>query len=152
VERIRAYDRQDLVSGGLVASTGMAFGAGAVLGLPIGSAVRMGPGYFPVVLSGLLTVLGLIIMLRARRRTATAVPPFSWRGFILIPAAVLSFSLLVRPFGLAPALAAATLVTAYSSRAMTLTKAILLAIGLTAFCAVVFKWGLNIAPPLFGRS
>ncbi len=145
-------DRQELVSGSLIALTGLGFGAGALLELPIGTAVRMGPGYFPVALSGILTALGLLIMVRARGRSPTPLPRFSWRGFVLIPLAVVTFSLLVRRVGLAPALVSATFITAYSSQTMTPLKAALLAVGITLFCAIIFKWGLNIAPPLFGRS
>ena len=51
------------------------FGAKLVSGYQIGSAVRMGPAYFPVVLGGLLALLGAAILLRAfaSRRKGEAV-------------------------------------------------------------------------------
>jgi hypothetical protein len=146
------FNRQDLVSGSLIALTGAAFGASALFELPMGRAVRMGPGFFPVVLSGILIALGLLIAIRAWGRGAPPLPRVSWRGFVLIPLAVISFSLIVRRFGLAPALISATFITAYSSETMTPAKAAALAVGITVFCALIFKWGLNITPPLFGRS
>jgi hypothetical protein len=41
------------------------FGDKVIPGYQIGSAVRMGPAYFPIVLGGLLAVLGAIIFLRS---------------------------------------------------------------------------------------
>jgi hypothetical protein len=41
------------------------FGAKLVPGYQMGSAVRMGPAYFPVLLGGLLALLGAIILVRA---------------------------------------------------------------------------------------
>ncbi len=41
------------------------FGAKVVPGYQMGSSVRMGPAYFPVVLGGLMAMLGAIILLRS---------------------------------------------------------------------------------------
>lgn len=144
--------KQDLISGGLFAGLGFCFGAAAVLELPMGTVLRMGPGYFPAVLSAILMALGILIMILGRGKTSLPDSPFPWRGAILIPLAILCFSLVVRRFGLAPALIAAAFITAYSSRTMTWRRAAVLSVALTAFCAIIFKWGLNITPPLFGRS
>ena len=57
----------------------MTFGAIALAvssGYRMGTAARMGPGYFPRVLGMLLIVLGAIIALRATRTKGGPVPPF----------------------------------------------------------------------------
>lgn len=54
---------KDFWSGVMFLATGVFFVAWAVTHYQMGSAVRMGPAYFPTVLGGLLAVLGLIILL-----------------------------------------------------------------------------------------
>ena len=50
---------KDLLAGLIFIGLGLAFGY-ATLAYEIGSAFRMGPGYFPLVLSIILTLLGLL--------------------------------------------------------------------------------------------
>ena len=51
---------KDLGAGAFFVFVGLVYGSIAWFGLPIGVALNMGPGYFPIVLSGMLIVLGLI--------------------------------------------------------------------------------------------
>jgi hypothetical protein len=44
----------------------------------MGSALRMGPGYFPAVLSGLLALIGLGSLLRSLRGHRDDLPPLFW--------------------------------------------------------------------------
>lgn len=52
--------RKDLLAGAVFVGFGLAFAVTAST-YEIGSAVRMGPGYFPLVLGGLLVLLGILI-------------------------------------------------------------------------------------------
>ena len=57
---------QDIGAGVIFIAIGLLFGVGA-LHLELGTALRMGPGYFPLILAGLLVALGLAIVgIRAR--------------------------------------------------------------------------------------
>jgi hypothetical protein len=69
----------------------------------IGATLRMGPGYFPVVISGLLLLVGAVIVFRALWSGSSAVGWGSPRPFILVIAAVLAFALLIEPAGFAGA-------------------------------------------------
>ncbi len=55
---------KDLWAGIMFTGTGIFFMV-ASRAFPMGTAVRMGPAYFPTVLGGLLVVLGLVILARA---------------------------------------------------------------------------------------
>jgi hypothetical protein len=55
---------KDFWAGLMFAGSGLAFVLGSQ-NYPMGSAVRMGPAYFPTMLGGLLALLGAIIFLRA---------------------------------------------------------------------------------------
>ena len=51
---------KDLLAGLIFIGFGLAFGY-ATLGYQIGTALRMGPGYFPLVLAGIMVLLGVVI-------------------------------------------------------------------------------------------
>ena len=56
----------DLLAGGTFIALGLAFALGGRT-YDMGSALKMGPGYVPVVLGGILTVLGAVIAVQAFR-------------------------------------------------------------------------------------
>src|SRR4030066_214239 len=71
----------------------------------LGSALKMGPGYFPTALGGLLAVVGLIAVARSFIRPGTAIEPFHWRLLLIVLGATLLFGVLVRNAGLIAAVA-----------------------------------------------
>ena len=54
---------KDILSGLIFLGFGAAFGYAAT-GYPLGTAFRMGPGYFPLVLAGVLALLGVAIVVK----------------------------------------------------------------------------------------
>ena len=77
-------DQTDIVAGLFFMALGGFFGWQA-LGMEIGTSIRMGPGYFPMVLSGLLSILGAVILFKAFGRADDE--PFgriAWRGILFI--------------------------------------------------------------------
>ena len=50
----------------------------------IGTAARMGPGYFPRILGILLIVLGAILALRALRLKGPPLPQWKWRPTVVV--------------------------------------------------------------------
>jgi hypothetical protein len=83
----------------------IAIGAGVIVTAAdygMGTPRRMGPGFFPVVLGGLMCLVGGLILLGAIRER-TRLPHIAWRPLIIMPAAILVFALLLPRFGLAPA-------------------------------------------------
>ncbi|MCB4770294.1 tripartite tricarboxylate transporter TctB family protein [Ancylobacter sp. Lp-2] len=147
---------KDVVTGLLLIFLGAWF---AWLGsdLPIGRAIRMGPGYFPLVLCGILAALGLIILLTglafggdaeadedARR---IAIP---WQGLALITLSVVVFGLAVRPLGLGPAMGLAVFISAAASRRFSLRSGALMAAIMVAFAWAVFIKGLGLPLPMLG--
>jgi hypothetical protein len=142
---------RDVVSGVVV----MAIGAGFLLnGLELerGSSFRMGPGYFPTLLSVLMIGLGLLITVLAIRKPATesGFGGLPWKGLALIIGATILFGFTLRGLGLAPVLAITVLATAWASRYATLRASVPLALGLAAFCAFLFIKLLGLPLPLTG--
>ena len=142
---------RDVVGGLLV----MAIGAGFLLvgqELEFGTAFRMGPGYFPTVLSLLLIALGAAMTVLAWRapREEGAFGHVPWRGLLLVVGATVFFGLALRGLGLAPSVLAVVLATAWASRYASLRASVPLALGLAAFCALLFVRGLGLPLPLVG--
>jgi len=118
---------------------------------PVGSASRMGAGYFPSLLSGLLMLIGVLSLLRSLVRRGAPLNGFAWRKAGIIFAATFSFAFLLERAGLLIALAVLILGSASASVKFRLEwRAILAAIGLIVFCALVFVKGLSLPMPLFG--
>ena len=53
----------------------------------MGTAVRMGPAYFPTMLGGLLAFLGLLVLIESFAMEGPKVPAFAFRPLILISVA-----------------------------------------------------------------
>ena len=144
------FNRSDLGAGAIFIAIGLFFGVTTLLELDVGTARRMGPGYFPIMLSGILIALGLVIAAKSIGHGDDERGPLPWRGLVVLLSVPVIFGVLIRPLGMAPVLALTTFVTSFASRRMSVKAAVLLAIGLTVFCVAVFNFGLGLPLRLFG--
>jgi len=123
-----------------------AAGIGALIvggNLAVGTAIRMGPGYVPRMLSYILIALGIAIIVRAVLAPAERVDRFRFRPITLITIGVLAFAFLFERAGLAPALVALVFLAALGGQEFKLIETILACITLIALCTVIFKIGLQ---------
>ena len=145
-----SIDWTDALAGILFIAFGLLFGVQS-LGLELGTAFRMGPGYFPLVLSGILILLGLAITASAiHDRGSEGIGTLAWRGVLFILPAPIFFGLTVRGLGFVPAIFLTTLIAALASLKMRLHWALLLAAGVTIFATLVFSYGLGLPFRRFG--
>src|SRR5438270_13030115 len=94
---------KDFWSGLMFLGVGLFFVVWAAIFYQMGTAVRMGPAYFPVLLGGLLAVLGLVILLESFVAEGPPVPAFALRPLILLSVACVLYGYLVNPLGLSVA-------------------------------------------------
>ena len=146
---MRIRNARDLLAGCLFIAFGLAF---LILArnYQLGSARRMGPGYFPVVLSLLLMVIGLATMARGFLVAGPPVRDVAGKALLLITASIVVFGLLVERAGVGLAVAALVLASAAASRNSRLPATLLLAAALGAFCVLVFVKGLGLPFPVLG--
>lgn len=116
----------------------------------MGTAGRMGPAYFPVVLGALLALVGLIAVVRSMLRPGEPVGRFYVKEIVLILSAVLLFGFLVRGAGLVPAALALVVLSACASRSFHLGRTLLLGVGLAIFAVVLFVKLLGLPMAAFG--
>ncbi len=117
---------------------------------PIGTTTKMGPGYFPMVLGGLLVLVGAMTLLRGLARSGPAPGRLAWREILLVLAPTLLFGALLRGAGLVAAILVLVLASAYASRRFHLGVAVLLGAGMAAFCVLVFVKALGLPIPVLG--
>lgn len=142
-------NRKDLICGLVFVVIGLLFAVGT-RDLDLGTATRMGPGYFPLVLAGLLVVTGLIIAARSFGQPDVEFGGIPWRAMLLIIPATIFFGYAVRGVGLLPAIFIVALAASFASRKMTVPLAFALSAVLAVFCSLVFVTGLGLPIPLFG--
>ncbi len=131
----------------------LAIGLGAVVlgrGHDRGTALRMGPGYFPTFLGGLLALLGVACVVRSFVRQGEPIGAFGLKGLLLVLGATMTTGFLVRGAGIAVALPALVLVSAFASARFRWGPSLALAAGITFFCGMVFIKGLGIPLPILG--
>jgi|SRR5215467_6248855 len=115
---------------------------------PFGTTLRMGPGYFPIVLGVLLTLFGLVISARGLYRSEPVEGGWSLRALVLVPLSLVLFGVLMDHAGFIPALAVLIFGSAAGGSEFKPGEVALLTVVLIAFSVVVFIWGLGLPYPL----
>jgi len=116
----------------------------------IGTAVKMGPAYFPLALSFLLILIGLVSLVRSFITPGTPIGAITAKGLALVVVPTFLFGFLVRRAGLLVALPLLVIVSSFASREFRWGPTLALAAGMTVFCALVFLKGLGVPIPLLG--
>lgn len=115
----------------------------------LGTAARMGPGYFPRILGILLLVLGSIIVLRGLRGRGERVPVWKWRPTVVVLASVVVFGLIVAKVGLAISTVVLILMASAASHEFRPREAIIAGVLLAALSVGVFVVGLHLQLPIW---
>lgn len=131
---------------------GVAFAIGAAT-YEVGTPLRMGPGFYPLVVGGLLAAIGVAIAIRPatpeeRDEPAPTVP--TWRSTLLILGALVFFALTIRGLGLIPTVFLTAAGSVAASRRASVVLMLLIAAGLTVVSVLVFGVALNLRLPLLG--
>ncbi len=138
-------NEKDFWSGVIFVGFGIFFG---VFGFQygIGTTASMGPGYFPVLVSAILFLLGLFVIRGslAPNSTIEKIEKFSWRTLVLVLGSVVSFGVLLEPLGLVVALLSVIVLSSYASHEFTWKAALGNAAVLISMCVAIFVWGLKL--------
>jgi len=118
------------------------------LDYPFGSALRMGPGYFPRVLGGIMIVFGIAVLMMGVKNKEKIKGNWSIRALIILPLSAVVFGVLMEHAGFIPALAALIPVAAASGKEFRWLEVLLLTIGLTVMSLGIFIWGLGLPYPM----
>lgn len=155
---MKPASQKDFLSGLMFAAVGTAFAVGA-FNFDIGSAARMGPGYFPFLLGVLLAVLGVVITLQSFRgipRDTERLGDIAWRPLVFILLANLVFGALlvgvpalgIPAFGLIVALYALIIIAGYARPNHKIKESLILATALAIGSYFAFVYALNLQFPV----
>ncbi|MDG4825957.1 tripartite tricarboxylate transporter TctB family protein [Asanoa sp. WMMD1127] len=148
MERQRSFP--DVLAGGLFVLIGAAFVVGS-LGYSLGTPLRMGPGYFPLLMGAILAALGLAVVVKGLIAGEViefgAVP---WRAVVAIVLAIVFFGFTVRRLGFVPTSLVTAFLTTMASTRVRLLTALAVAAGLTLASTLIFVVGLQLRIPLWG--
>jgi hypothetical protein len=136
-------NRKDVAAGAIFAGIGIGY-AMSSLEFELGTPLRMGPGAFPFLLSGLLVVLGVAIAARGVSMPASSFGVVPWRGLVCVLIAPVLFALTARGLGLVPSIALLVVISSLGNRRVELRFAAALALALGVFCWLIFSVGLGI--------
>jgi hypothetical protein len=133
----------------------VAFGVFAIIiarNYPLGTAARMGPGYFPHLLGILLIVLGAALSLTALRGQGPALPGWKWRPVSIVLLSVVAFGLVLTHAGLVLSTIGLIVVASTASREFRLRESVISGILLAALSVGVFVIGLKLQLPIWPGS
>lgn len=142
--------KKDLVAGCILFVFALGFGAVAWF-YPFGNASQMGPGFFPLILAGMLACLGAAVAIQGAIRPGEPILVVRWTALVCALASPLMFGLLVRPAGFLPAVFVATFVGTLAASGMRVPARFATSAVLALLTTAVFIWGLGLPLPAFGR-
>lgn len=139
---LRVKSPQDLGAGIVFILIGV---AGAVFGrdLAFGTAARMGPGYFPTLLSYLIIGIGLIVAARGLTTDGPALERFHLRPLFFALIAIVSAGYLIGTVGLMLTTMCVTLLAALARPEFNLRESLVLGAGIGLFAVLVFVYALG---------
>jgi Tripartite tricarboxylate transporter TctB family len=111
--------------------------------LNYGSADHMGPGYFPVILSWMIIGIGVVVGLMSLSIEGPPIEPPQFRPAFFVLLSVVVFGYMMSYVGLAITGVVMTLIAAFARREFKLFESLLLGIGLSIGCVLIFAYGLG---------
>ena len=156
---MRIKSQKDFFAGLMFSITGAAFAIGAT-NYTIGDGARMGPGYFPLMLGIVLTVLGAIVVLQSmviETEDGDRVGTIAWKPLCYIIGANLLFGIClggipkvgIPSLGLIVGIYALTFVSALAGDEFNFKEVVVLATVLAILSFVAFVWLLNLQFPVW---
>ena len=146
---MRIANPRDFWAGVVFGGFGLFMAVYAATHYNLGTAIRMGPGYFPTWIGGIVALLGLALALTSLRVAGPGLPQWHWRPTLLVLAGGIAYGYMLKPLGLVVATIIAVLITAAGGYEFRLREALLLAVALAIFSVLVFVYALGLPFPLW---
>ena len=108
-------------------------------GYPFGTPLRMGPGFFPTVISALLAAIGVAVAVRSFAARPSRVGATAWKPLLLVSGAVLVFALSVETLGIVVATVLLVLISCLANPRFHAIETTVLALVLAALAVGLFS-------------
>jgi hypothetical protein len=156
--KLEFLDNKDFWAGVMLIVTGAA-AIYIARNYSFGTSLRMGPGYFPTVLGGMLILFGFYLVGSGLGSGGEKlVSSWSLRALIILPLSLVLFGVLIdppaiirayTPGGFVPAMMVLIFGSATATTEFNFVEVLLFSIFLTVLSVAVFIWGLGLPYPLF---
>jgi hypothetical protein len=151
---MRIKSQKDFFAGLMFSIVGASFGIGATT-YTVGEGARMGPGYFPLVLGVVLTLLGAFVVFESlvvETEDGEKIGKWAWRPLVFIIGANLAFGVLlgglpsvhVPAMGMVIAIYALTIISSLAGNEFEWKGVLILATVLSIGSYVAFIWLLKL--------
>ena len=130
----------------------IAFGVAAIAiasNYSLGTAARMGPGYFPRILGIALILLGEALSIRALKIKGDRVPKFYWRPTLIVLGSVTLFGYIVNYTGLVLSTIILIVLSSAASPEFRFKESLIAGVLLAALVVSVFVLGLKLQLPIW---
>jgi hypothetical protein len=147
---LKIKSQRDFLSGLMFLIVGIVFAVGAT-NYSMGTSARPGAGYFPLILSIIMAVLGCIVLFKSltiETEGGDPVGDIAWRPLLVIVASIAVFGWTLPLLGMLAAVPILIIMVSFAGAEFKWTGVIVNSVVLTAFAWFVFVWGLKLTIPL----
>lgn len=148
---MKIKSQRDFVSGLMFVAVGIGFAFGS-MNYSMGSSARPGPGYFPLILSVILAILGCVVLFKSltiETNDGDPIGRIAWRPLIVIVASIALFGTLLPRLGMLIAVPVLILMVSFAGDEFRWKGVLASCVVLTAFSWFVFVYGLKLTIPLW---
>jgi hypothetical protein len=148
---LKIKSERDFWSGLMFLVVGIVFAVGA-RNYPLGVSARPGPGYFPLLLSIIMAILGAIVMFKAltiETEGGDKIGSIAWKPLVIIVAAIAVFGTAITPLGMVVTIPILIFITSLAGDEFGWKGVLANSIVLTFGSWVIFIWGLKLTIPLW---
>ncbi len=147
---MRIRSQKDFASGLMFVLVGFGF-SWVARGYSMGTAAKMGPGYFPFLLGLVLAVLGVLVLIGSLSSKGEEDHLARWdlKTLLWILGSVVLFGLLLKPLGMVLSVFVLVLVSSMASHEFSWKGALLNSVVLVLISLGAFVYGINLQMPVW---
>ena len=148
---MRIKSQRDFWSGVMFIIIGAGFAIGAT-NYSMGAAARPGPGYFPLILSSIMVLLGAIVLFKSLTVEIEGGDPIgavAWRPLVVVVLAITVFGLLLPRLGMIITIPILIFMTSLAGDEFKWKGVVAAAVVLTLMAWVIFIVGLKLTIPMW---
>ncbi|HEY9240092.1 MAG TPA: tripartite tricarboxylate transporter TctB family protein [Burkholderiaceae bacterium] len=147
---MKIKSQRDFFSGLMFIAVGAIFAIGAT-NYSMGSSAKPGAGYFPLILSVLMAILGAVVLFKSLTIETEGGDPIgaiAWKPLLIIVASITVFGIALPRLGMFLTIPLLILMVSSAGGEFSWKGVLISCVVLTVFSWFVFIWGLNLTIPL----
>jgi hypothetical protein len=148
---LKIKSEKDFWSGIMFLVVGIVFAVGAT-NYSMGTGARPGPGYFPLILSVILAIIGAVVLFKALTIETEGGDPIgdiAWRPLLVIVASITVFGALLPRLGMVITIPVLIVMVSFAGDEFKWRGVVIASVVLTVFSWLIFVAGLNLTIPLW---